>query len=74
MLDFTRRLFPISWSSWSSSCSKMSIGESVRKVVNILHVFLIHMIDRYPNDIPAGTRVPNWAYLNVSALCPIFVN
>lgn len=25
------------------------------------------MINRYPYDIPAGTVVPNWAYLNVSA-------
>ncbi|KIK49217.1 hypothetical protein CY34DRAFT_307417 [Suillus luteus UH-Slu-Lm8-n1] len=23
-------------------------------------------IGEYPNDIPAGTRVPNWAYLNVT--------
>ncbi|KAG1891126.1 hypothetical protein F4604DRAFT_393549 [Suillus subluteus] len=54
------------WTSWSTSCSKFSIGESVRKVVDILQAFLIHLIDRYPNDIPTGTKVPNWAYLNVS--------
>lgn len=24
-------------------------------------------IGEYPNDIPAGTRVPNWAYLNVTS-------
>jgi hypothetical protein len=27
--------------------------------------FIIYLIDRYPYDIPAGTVVPNWAYLNV---------
>ncbi|KAG1891138.1 hypothetical protein F4604DRAFT_393609 [Suillus subluteus] len=37
----------LDWSSWSSSCSKLSIRE-------------------YPNDIPTGTKVPNWAYLNVT--------
>ncbi|KAG2369804.1 hypothetical protein BDR07DRAFT_1468401 [Suillus spraguei] len=37
----------LSWSSWSASCSQMSIRE-------------------YPMPIPAGTRVPNWAYLNVT--------
>ncbi|KAG2144847.1 hypothetical protein BD769DRAFT_1771858 [Suillus cothurnatus] len=37
----------LSWSSWSSSCSQMSIRQ-------------------YPMDIPSGTKVPNWAYLNVT--------
>lgn len=37
----------LTWSSWSSSCTQISIGE-------------------YPMDIPAGTKIPNWAYLNVS--------
>ncbi|KAG1827174.1 uncharacterized protein BJ212DRAFT_1572657 [Suillus subaureus] len=36
-----------SWSTWSSSCSQISIRE-------------------YPDDIPARTKVPNWAYLNVT--------
>ncbi|KAG2353714.1 hypothetical protein BDR07DRAFT_686701 [Suillus spraguei] len=57
----------MSWSSWSSGCNnQMSIGESVRKVVDILQAFLIHLINRYPLDIPAGTKVPNWAYLSVT--------
>ncbi|KAG2124405.1 uncharacterized protein EDB93DRAFT_542877 [Suillus bovinus] len=38
----------LSWSSWCSNCSMISIG-------------------LYPMDIPAGTKVPNWAYLNVTA-------
>ncbi|KAG1782616.1 hypothetical protein EV702DRAFT_1232504 [Suillus placidus] len=56
----------LSWSSWSQYCSQISIRESVRKLVDILLAFLIHVIDRYPMDIPTGTRVPNWAYLNVT--------
>ncbi|KAG2078814.1 hypothetical protein BDR04DRAFT_4714 [Suillus decipiens] len=37
----------MSWSSWSSGCTMMSIGE-------------------YPLDIPAGTKVPNWAFMDVT--------
>lgn len=43
----------------------------MRKVVDILQAFLIHLIGRYPMDIPTGTKVPNWAYLNVGARLPV---
>ncbi|KAG1827175.1 uncharacterized protein BJ212DRAFT_1294518 [Suillus subaureus] len=57
----------LNWSGWSYNCSQVFSQVLVSKVVYIPQAYKIHLVDRYPHNIPSGTVVPNWAYLNVTA-------
>ena len=57
----------ISWSEYVTNCTKISPPSSwVSDVVENLLRLTLTLSQRFPNPIPTGTRVPQWALLDVT--------
>ena len=55
-----------SWSNWAENCTQVYVAKSVSLSI-APSVRVLTWSSRYPESVPSGTAIPNWAFLDVTA-------